>query len=271
MEKPNSHGIMKNLFKLFLSAVAVSLSVWLLVSIEQEPGIAHDAAYPFPLAGSYGGGKTLAVTEGISDAAKAQELSEFARQMLEDFAAAQAVNEDAVGWLWIPNVCYYPLVYSPVSDYYLTHNMRRENSAQGAIFINFQCEPNVDGELTLIHGHNMKNGTMFGQLDAYLSEDFFQNNDPILIYDGKQLVTYQPFTVLIVEENDDVIDARTMTEDARKNIIHKLYSRSLCVMAEGNNPDFTRNVVFFSTCDYSFSEARLLVGAYATHMEEVDY
>ena len=251
--------------KLALSAVAVGLSLWLLTGVlEAEPGIAYDAALTKE-------GAAGILQNGAPPASETdqREVSEIVRQMVEDFDKQRAVNEDTAGWLLIPNVCYYPIMYSPVYDYYLKRDHNRSASAQGAIFINGQCAPDFDNMLMLIHGHNMKNATMFGQLHEYLGEDFFQRNSPVIIYDGALLRTYKPFTAVVLEENNDVIDARDLSDVDRTSYIESMYNRSVCKMERGEVPDLAKPVVFFSTCDYSFSEARLLVGAYLVETVEV--
>ena len=211
------------------------------------------------------------ITEAYLTAGKIDEhiITQIMRQMIENFSDQLAINEETAGWLLIPNVCYYPVMYSSSHDYYLTHDQYRSYSAQGAIFINYQCEPNFDGMITLVHGHSMKNAAMFGQLKEYLGEDFFKKNELIMVYDGKIIRKYKPFTAVILEENNDVIDARELSDVDRISYIESMYSRSVCKMEKGEEPDLTKPVIFFSTCDYSFNQARLLVGAYLTEVMEV--
>ena len=287
MKKQTKRAIVRNILKLSLSAIAVFLSIWLLIGIEAEPGIAYDAdtshASIVAITKITGG---EAVTANNADAphasivattkitsgepvADALITSAIAQEMMASFAEGQSDNTDTVGWLFIPNMCYYPIMYSSVYDYYLTHNPRHDVSAQGSVFINYQCSPSFDNMLTLIHGHNMKNATMFGRLSEYLGEDFFRMNDPILVYDGERIRTYKPFTAVILEENNDIINARELSDAERASYIESMYARSICKMEEGEEPDLTKPILFLSTCDYSFSEARLLVGAYLTGTEEV--
>ena len=264
MNKKRGGVIARNIRNLLLSAVAIFLSGRLLIGVEAQPGIAFDAANIAPDAVV----AMEAITGGELPAGSPEEAA-MAREMMASFAARRAVNADTAGWLWIPNICYYPIMYSSVPDYYLTHNPDREHSSQGAIFINYRCEPSFESMLTLVHGHNMKNATMFGQLDEYLGEDFFRNNGLIMIYDGATIRSYKPFTAVILEENSDVVDARELSDAGRVSYIQDMYERSICKMQEDTYPDWTSPVVFFSTCDYSFSEARLLVGAYMMQSVEV--
>ena len=263
MKKQRGRAIARNILKLLLSAIAVFWAGWLLIDVVDEPGIAYDAENTAQTSiASITSGKTFTDTDK-------RVMPAIAQEMVASFAEVKAYNEDTSGWLLIPNICYYPIMYSEVYDYYLTHNPQRDASAQGSIFINYQCEPSFDNILTLIHGHNMRDTTMFGRLSEYLGEDFFRNNNPIIIYDGESMRTYKPFIAVILEENNDVIDARELSDTERTSYIESMYERSISKMEEGEDPDLTKPVIFFSTCDYSFSEARLLVGAYLTGIEEV--
>ena len=256
-----------NVCKLALSAIAFVFSLCLFIGYESEPGIAYDDSdtenfFSFEL--------DLITNAYLTTGEPAEQtVTKIMRQMTENFAGQLAINEDTAGWLLIPNVCYYPIMYSSIHDYYLTHDQYNSYSAQGAIFINYQCEPNFDGMLTLVHGHSMKNATMFGQLKEYLGNDFFKKNGLIMIYDGKVIRKYKPFTAVILEENNDVIVASELSEADRISYIKSMYNRSVCKMEQGEEPDLTKPAVFFSTCDYSFNQARLLVGAYLTEVTEV--
>ena len=262
MKNQNVNIVAINIVKVLLAAIALFLSVQLLtVNVEAEPGIAYDTANT-----SSDAVDLITRSNSVADALY---KSAVVAEMKISLTEMQASNEETVGWLLIPNVCYYPIMYSSVYDYYLTHDPNREASAQGSIFINYQCEASFENMLTLIHGHNMKNGAMFGQLEEYLGEDFFNNNSKIMILSDGQLRSYKPFTVVILEENSDVIDARELSDTERISYIESMYNRSVCKLKEGEELDLTKPVIFFSTCNYSFSEARLLVGAYLTQIEEV--
>ena len=256
--------LFRNALKLILSAVAIALSLWLLVGYETEPSqFAYDASAP-----GHAIAAIVAAQNGIS-AMETQLMQSIASKIQADFAELRDINEDTAGWLLIPNLGYYPIMYSSVYDYYLTHNPYQNISQHGSIFINYQCEPNFSSMLTLIHGHSMLDGTMFGRLRQYKGADFFQRNAPILIYDGQYVRMYQPFTVVILEENNDVINARALSDHERETYVQSMFARSLHPMKDSEEPDLTQPIIFLSTCEYSFSEARLMVGAYQMDIWEV--
>jgi len=244
--------MLKIAFKLVVSIVFLVLSVWLISGIATENDIASDVTLE---------SKNMVLgEEGFDEQA-------IKAAMVSDYNAQLAANKNTVGWLVIPNVCYYPIMYSVEYDYYLTHDKYNTISKYGSIFINYQCQPNLDGHITLIHGHNMKDSTMFGQLQKYLGEDFFKNNYNIIIYDGKEFKKYMPFSIMICEENNDVFNSFEMNSDNRVEYLKDIGQRSIFKPKFQYDFDEDRPVIFLSTCDYSFSEARLLVCAYLVERE----
>jgi sortase B len=70
-----------------------------------------------------------------------------------DFAALQAVNEDVIGWLYVEalsDTINYPVVHGKDNEQYL--------------HTTYYCN-------TLVYGHNMKNGSMFGLLKRFVQNE----------------------------------------------------------------------------------------------------
>lgn len=95
-----------------------------------------------------------------------------------DFEELQKVNKDIYAWLEIPgtNVSY-PILQHPTEDeYYLRRNYKGEDDKEGCLFT--ECsynDGNMGDRMTVIYGHNMKNGEMFGSLqELYSGEDALQ-------------------------------------------------------------------------------------------------
>ena len=92
-----------------------------------------------------------------------------------DLDALQAVNEDVLGWITIPGTeLSYPLVQGADNDYYLDHTWNHERAAVGSIFLECSVSPDFTDYNSLIYGHRMHNGSMFGVLRNYLKTDFWR-------------------------------------------------------------------------------------------------
>lgn len=84
-----------------------------------------------------------------------------------DLSPLQEVNPDVVGWTAIPGVLSYPLLQGGDNAYYLTHAWNGEENAAGAVFLDCRADACLGDFNTLIYGHRMRNGTMFGSLKHY--------------------------------------------------------------------------------------------------------
>ena len=84
-----------------------------------------------------------------------------------DFRALKAQNPDIYAWLYIPGTdINYPVCQSTNDVYYLTHNTQGGLDANGALY----TESAYNGKgftdpVTVIYGHNMRSGKMFGNLE----------------------------------------------------------------------------------------------------------
>lgn len=90
-----------------------------------------------------------------------------------DFDGLKAINPDIVGWLFFENGegISYPILFSG-DDKYLYTNYKGEKSNAGSIYLEGVNDPGMNNAHSLIYGHNMKNGDMFGNL---LKFDYIKN------------------------------------------------------------------------------------------------
>ena len=94
-------------------------------------------------------------------------------------------NEDYVAYLYIPDTeIEYPVVQRN-NSYYLNHNFYGEKNAHGTIFLDESCS--TEDPVLLLHGHHMKDGTMFGSLKQYRDKEFRQAHSEIFLDMGEGL------------------------------------------------------------------------------------
>ena len=112
-----------------------------------------------------------------------------------DLEALREVNGDVVGWILIPGtVVSYPLMQGADNDYYLKHTWMRRYSTAGSIFLECQNDPSLEGFHTIIYGHRMSNGTMFGALKNYSSQNYWKNHPSVYIVSDAGVMRYDIFS-----------------------------------------------------------------------------
>ena len=113
-----------------------------------------------------------------------------------DFAAAQAVNPDVYAWIWIPgtNVDYPVLQSETVDDaYYLNHTIEKKEGLPGTIYTEKYNGKEFSSPVTVVYGHNMKNGSMFADLHKFEDKAFFDANPYVYIYTPERTLKYHIF------------------------------------------------------------------------------
>ena len=92
-------------------------------------------------------------------------------------------NKDVVGWIYIPDTNIdEPLLKGATNDTYLYTNFKKKKSSAGSIFIDAGNSRDLLDSNTIIHGHNMKNGSRFHNLRYFLKSDYYKEHPYIYIY-----------------------------------------------------------------------------------------
>ncbi len=73
-------------------------------------------------------------------------------------------------------------------DYYLYRDFNKEHNITGTLF--FGAGVDESSDISIIHGHNMKNGQMFGSLENYKDKDVYNKYPRIAIITLKEVILY---------------------------------------------------------------------------------
>lgn len=108
----------------------------------------------------------------------------------------QEQNTDIVGWLEIENTnINYPVLQGTDNSYYMTHNYKKENSKNGAIFLDANYNWNIPSNNLLIYGHNLGNGMMFQELLKYEKKSFYSQHPVIRFTTAEEDAQYEIISV----------------------------------------------------------------------------
>lgn len=101
-----------------------------------------------------------------------------------DFEALWEINPDVVGWLTVPgtDIDFPVLMSRDDNTRYLTHDIYGEEIISASIFIENYNSPDFTDFNTVVYGHNMNDGSMFGQLHRFEDPGFFSENRAFTVY-----------------------------------------------------------------------------------------
>ncbi len=113
-----------------------------------------------------------------------------------DFDYLKSVNPDVVAWIRIPGLdMSYPVVQGTDNSYYLSHTFEKQSFANGSVFMDCSNSPDFSDMDTVIYGHNLRSGKMFGVLHKYESKETWEENPYFIIYTPDGTYRYDIFSV----------------------------------------------------------------------------
>ena len=174
-----------------------------------------------------------------------------------DFAALQEINPDAAAWLYCPDtVIDYPVMRAADYSYYLHHLPDGKYNANGTLFIDYNWVDFSD-KLTVIYGHNMKSGRMFGSLTNYKEQAYFEEHPFLYLYSaGGEKYRVDLMYGCVIGAGQWRERAFMFEENIDALMAYAAYNTTFVSEARYARGD---RVIALSTCSYEFDNARYVV------------
>lgn len=199
----------------------------------------------------------LALQEQTEGERSEEKLKQLYR---ERFDQLLEMNSDIVGWISIEDTGIdYAVVQSNDNDYYLNHNALKQSSARGSIFMDYR-NTNVNEDLhTVIYGHHMKDGSMFGELSQYKDATYYEEHKLITFEGVQEEVQYQIFSVYIYSPQDQFFEYEFADEEEYSNYLEKIKQKSR--YDTGVQVSTEDQLLTLVTCTYEVHDARFIIHA----------
>lgn len=170
-------------------------------------------------------------------------------------AIESPITDDMVSWLTIDDTNIdYPVMQGRDNTEYLNKDPFGEYSLSGSIFLDSRCSPDFTDDYSLVYGHHMEYGKMFGALDDFLDRDYLEAHTTGTLIIGKDARAVYPlrvFAAMNVSAHDNEVFSPAAAKDTRKYLEKNL----------GAAPENYR-ILALSTCSEGDSLARIVVFCY---------
>ncbi len=121
-----------------------------------------------------------------------------------DFETLKDINNDIVGWIYFKNIdINYPIMKGVDNSYYLNHTFQNNFNSSGSIFMDYRNDSEVKDLNTVIYGHNMRNGAMFGNLMKLREKEIYNENLNFWILTNGSKYKCEIFSVYIDESTSE--------------------------------------------------------------------
>lgn len=190
--------------------------------------------------------------QGLPAAAEA----EMPGQLVIDFDGLRALNREIVAWIDIPGTqISYPVTQTDDDAYYLTHSADNTENRAGSIFMDSRSSADFSDKNTIIYGHRMNNGSMFGTLSSFTDRSYLQAHPYICIY-TPGAVSPLVYEILSVGQSDASLASPAYQVDFADEAQYAAWA------AEIDDSLGSRDqVLTLSTCTRGDSSRRLIVEA----------
>ena len=172
-------------------------------------------------------------------------------------------NGDMVGWLRIDGtVIDYPVMRTPLEpNFYLKRNFNKERSGHGCLYVAEACTLTPRSDNIIIHGHNMRDGQMFGSLGNYRSETYYREH-PVIHFDTRSSYdAYRIIAVFRTVPSEFPFYQFTGAETPAEFEDFVAFCQKLSFYDTGQNARYGDKLLTLSTCEYSRPNSRLVVVA----------
>lgn len=184
------------------------------------------------------------------------------------YAQSYLANEDMAGWLVIPDtIIDYPIMWTPEDEnYYLRRGFDKKKNSAGCLILDTDSSLDPLTTNLIIHGHNMKAGTMFGTLTNYEDKDFYENHKHIILHTKECQRNYEVIAVFrsqVYKKSDTVFKFYKFFQANTEEEFNDFYDniKEMSIYDTGVTAQFGDHFITLSTCSYHVENGRFVVVA----------
>ena len=185
--------------------------------------------------------------------------------ILKKYETLYNKNRKLIGWLKIEGCDIdYPVMQTSNNEYYLDHNYNQEYDKNGSLFLDKDCDAAFPNDNMIIYGHHMKSGKMFGNLNYYSKESFWEDNKEFTfdtIYETGTYAVMYVFRSKIYSEEEIVFKYYQFIDATSENEFNSNMEEmaNMSLYDTGVTASYGDRLITLSTCDSSEEDGRFVV------------
>lgn len=179
------------------------------------------------------------------------------------FEELQAINSDVCAWITLDGTNIdYPVLQGSTNLTYINKDVYGNFALSGSIFLDSRNNRDFTDSYNLLYGHHMAESKMFGDLDKYKEETFFEENKSGMLLLPDSSYKLEIFACLLTGAGEDEIfdpekwqtDIDGLLSFVEANSLH-LRNELLEELRQMDNG----KVLAMSTCSTDFTDARTII------------
>ena len=180
-------------------------------------------------------------------------------------SSLEEINQDYRAWITVYDTNIdYPVMQGIDDLYYAAHDIYKQSSLTGAIYLAAANDGALEDSYNLLYGHHMDNGAMFGGLDRFKEKAYFNAHKSAVIVGKSGVYDIEFFAVAETDAYESKIYS---VGDRKDDVISFLRSGGADGVGVGTNVLYfnetvanrTNKVIALSTCASATTSGRLVL------------
>jgi sortase B len=180
-----------------------------------------------------------------------------------DFDVLYSANRHIYAWIYIPNtrINYPVLQHSVENSFYLHHNLDGTRGYPGAIYTELFNTTTFLDRMTVVYGHNMREGTMFADLHRFADAAFFEENPHIFVYTEDDIFVYQIISARRTTDNHILFAYDLFKDNSFLGYLNNITNAQAVIGIADDTIGFTADsrIIALSTCVTGSPRERFVV------------
>ena len=174
-----------------------------------------------------------------------KETKEDSKNMSDATNNLSSINSDYKFWINVQGTnIEYPVVQGSDNDFYLNHDFNKNYLPAGSIFLDYR--------------NDLRNSTMFGQMEKFKDENFFKENKFITLTTENEVYEYEIFAIGVYDADFGYNKVSFTDKNDFNNFLNKILTKS---MYSRNIVSENDKIITLSTCSYEYDNARIAIFA----------
>ena len=175
-----------------------------------------------------------------------------------DFRKLRKKYPDVKAWLYSKGtIINYPVAQGKDNDWYLHHTLDGKWNGAGTLFIDINNEKPFEEFLTIIYGHHMRDGSMFGSLVKYRDAEYYQKHKVLKLYTPKKKYDIHVIGGCTIPGQSERYKFDFDGDEDKQEYLDWMSEYNEVAAEEGATTD--DRIVMLSTCTYEFDDARFVL------------
>lgn len=173
-------------------------------------------------------------------------------------AELQKINPDCRAWLTVDDTHIdYPVVQGKDNLEYINTDVYGDFALSGAIFLDSSNSPDFSDPYSLVYGHHMENGAMFGDIVEFVRQDYFDAHTTGTLYLPDSTYHITLFACVQADAYDQTVFQPTAQSKDVSDLLDYLNERAIHYRDIGVTA--SDHIIGLSTCAETETNGRVIV------------